>query len=421
MPATQPTPILGWLIRPEELSQANLFDIFAPMSDSSNPRQNAVYVFNGITASLFLLLSLWNLAADATLTTHLLLQSSWALMVLWLFLSAWFFGGLIVAWFPKRIFITASILLILRSSMGWPFSLVTGMEAACHILNVILVALAAGYVVWVFVGASFFHKRPWLRWQHSVIAVAAWMLISVASFATTLFGAATTVNELSNGFVQITTQGISFTEKVLQKDEHRVHLIGLAHIGESDFYSDLKNSFKHPIDGGRLILTEGVTDDNNVLPDGFKSGAAYAGFAEQLGLEEQKSFETGQAKNSKRGLADHGVTFVNADIDISELHPPHLELLVTLLETMESGDLLQSFLASSTIQVTSEELEDFLIEGLIGRRNDHLMEVFESAYRDFEEIYIPWGAAHLPDLERRFLSNGFILISEKKRLGIGFK
>ncbi len=390
------------------------------MSDSPRPKPNGGYVFNGIAAFFFLLLSLWNLVADATLTTHLLLQSSWALMMLWLFLSTWFFGGLILACFPKRIFITASIVLTLRSSMGWPLSLMIGLEAACHILNALLVILAAGYLVWLIIRPVFFNNRPWFRWQHTAVAFAAWLFLSIASFATTLFGAAATIDELSNGFVQITPKGISFTEKILQKDEQRVHLIGLAHIGESDFYNDLKNTFKQPIDGGRLILTEGVTDESNILPDGFKSGNTYAGFAKQLGLEEQKSFEGGQAKDPERTWADLGVTFMNADIDISELHPPHLELLVALLETMESGNLLQSFVESSTIEVTSEELEEFLLEGLIGKRNDHLMNVFESAHRDFEEIYIPWGAAHLPDLERRFLSDGFSLISEKKRLGIGF-
>ena len=390
------------------------------MSSSSGTPRKGGYALNIAAAVVFTLLALWNLIADASLSTHLLLQSSWATPILWLFLSTWFLGGLVLACFPKRIFITASIILMLRGSMGWPLSLAIGLEAACHFFNTALVAIAAGYLVWLFARPPRFYQRPWFRWQHTAIAFVSWAALSIVSFGTTLFGLATTIDEISSGFVQITPRGITFTEKILEKDERRVHLIGLAHIGEAGFYDDLKNTFKQPIEGGRLILTEGVTDESNVLPDGFKSGKTYAGFAKQLGLEEQKSFEGRGDESSEQTWADLGVTFINADIDISELHQPHLELLVTLLETMESGDLLESFIASSSVQVSSEQLEEFLLDGLIGKRNDHLMQVFENSYHDFEEIYIPWGAAHLPDLERRFLSEGFSLISEKKRLGIGF-
>lgn len=247
------------------------------------------------------------------------------------------------------------------------------------------------------------------------------MGITALSFVTGLLGIAATVNEISSGFIQVTPRGIFFTEKILQKDDYRVHLIGLAHIGESDFYRDLQNAFKQPIDGNRLVLTEGVTDKSNLLPEGFKSGNTYASFAQQLGLEEQKSF-VGQDDDDSEVISAElrRVTFMNADIDISELKPVHLNLLITLLETMESGDLIESLIASSGIQISSEEMEEFLLEGLIGQRNEHLMSVFETAYRDFEEIHIPWGAAHLPDLERRFLSKGFSLVSKKKRLGIRF-
>ena len=390
------------------------------MSSSSGTPRKGGYALNIAAAVMFILLALWNLIADVSLSTHLLLQSSWAMPILWLFLSTWFLGGLVLACFPKRIFITASIILMLRGSMGWPLSLAIGLEAACHFFNTALVAIAAGYLVWLFARPPRFYQRPWFRWQHTAIAFVSWAALGIVSFGTTLFGLAATIDEISSGFVQITPRGITFTEKILEKDERRVHLIGLAHIGEAGFYNDLKNTFKQPIEGGRLILTEGVTDESNVLPDGFKSGKTYAGFAKQLGLEEQKSFEGRGDESSEQTWADLGVTFINADIDISELHQPHLELLVTLLETMESGDLLESFIASSSVQVSSEQLEEFLLDGLIGKRNNHLMQVFENSYHDFEEIYIPWGAAHLPDLERRFLSEGFSLISEKKRLGIGF-
>ena len=391
------------------------------MSCSPRLPHKGTYCFNVVVATIFLLLTIWNLVADARLNTHLLLQSSFALLALLLFLSAWFFVGLILAYLPKRVFITAFLIVTFRNSLGWPLSLAIGLEAACHTLNILLVAIAVLYLVWLFLKPSHFYGRPRFRWQHSAVSLVSWMGINALSFFTVLLGVAATVDEISSGFVQITPKGIFFTEKILQKDEHRVHLIALAHIGESDFYRDLQTSFRQPIDGDRLILTEGVTDEGNLLPTGFKSGNTYGGFAKQLGLEEQKSFAGQNDAESKiNGAHLSTVTFMNADIDISELKPVHLDLLITLLKTMESGDLIESLITSFDIQISSEELEDFLLEGLIGQRNEHLMTIFETAHRDFEEIYVPWGAAHLPDLERRFLSEGFSLMSKKKRLGIRF-
>tara|TARA_R110002096_G_scaffold33146_11_gene95906 strand:- start:1631 stop:2668 length:1038 start_codon:yes stop_codon:yes gene_type:complete len=339
--------------------------------------------------------------------------------------SLWFLAGIILAIFPKRLFITVAILLTLRSSLGWPLLTFTDIATACRILDWMIVAVAVASFIWVLAAPRQFNSRPWFKWQHSAIAGAVWLALSVGSLVTGFLGAAEAINDLSRGFVQLSPRGITFAEKVLQKDGCRVHLVGLAHIGEGDFYTDLKKALKTPIKGKRLVLTEGVTDTEEKLPPGFKSGNTYKQFAEQLGLEQQKDFAEGsadpqKAKESAETWEQLGVRFINADIDVSELSETHLSLLIKLLKTMDSGDLLESFVASSSLDVSPSEMENMIVEGLIGQRNAHLMSIFDSHHHHYEEIYIPWGAAHLPDLERRFLSLGFSLIHEKRRIGIGF-
>ncbi len=395
------------------------------MAENSCSRGKLASSGNLIAAFIFLLISVWTLVADLTFRANFLFQPSWSLPVLWLFITLWFLAGLILAIFPKRIFITAATLLTLRSSFGWPLMLGADIATACRVLDGLIALIAVIYLLWAIIGHRRLSARPVFQWQHSAIAGVTWILLSVTSLVTGFLGAAEALNSLSRGFVQLTPKGISFTERVLQKDGCQVHLVGLAHIGEQTFYNSLNHEFKKPIEGKRLVLTEGVTDKEEVLPPGFKSGKTYRGFAKQLGLAEQKSFSnvsTGSAKerNASKNREGMNVSFINADIDISDLSETHLGLLLKLLGSIDSGDLLKSFQTSFALDMSPDEMEDLIVEGLIGQRNTRLMQVFESHHRDYEEIYIPWGAAHLPDLERRFLSLGFSMIGEKKRIGIGF-
>jgi hypothetical protein len=48
------------------------------------------------------------------------------------------------------------------------------------------------------------------------------------------------------------------------------------------------------------------------------------------------------------------------------------------------------------------------------------MEVFAEEESGFAEIVIPWGAAHMPDLERRLLALGYREVREHRRRGIDF-
>jgi hypothetical protein len=60
------------------------------------------------------------------------------------------------------------------------------------------------------------------------------------------------------------------------------------------------------------------------------------------------------------------------------------------------------------------------MNGLIGARNQVLMDRFDAMNSEFSEVYIPWGAAHLPDVEKRLIERGYQQVTEIKRPIVAF-
>ncbi|MCB1205886.1 MAG: hypothetical protein KDN18_16605 [Verrucomicrobiae bacterium] len=377
---------------------------------------------NLIAALLFLLLSGWTLTADLAHQGHLLLQSSFSCLVLGIFLTLWMFASIPLAAFPKRILIPAVFLVTVRLSFGWPLLYGMDLRTACLIADAGLVAVAFAHLLIALKGVLL-ANRPWIRWQHSVAMVATAVLSSVLSLPAGFFGLAEVIGQTSKGYVRLTPTGIDLTERIFEKDGRRVHLIGMAHIADGGFYESLNRSLAGPLEGRRLVLLEGVSDRERILPQSFASGETYRALAEKLGLAEQSlgfavPSDGSYREDSRKSWMERGVEFRLADIDISELDASHRDHLVSLLKGMEKLDLASIFMMPEGI--TSAEIEDLLVTGLVGRRNDRLMEVYEQEGGAYAEVFIPWGAAHLPDLERRFISNGYRLVEENRRRGIDF-
>jgi hypothetical protein len=200
------------------------------------------------------------------------------------------------------------------------------------------------------------------------------------------------------------------------------------HIGDGTYYRDLKERMNadQPAGGRRLVLMEGVSDRNQLLPKDFAKGNTYANLAAALGLEAQQSLEpsvpagatpTPGSLGGESPSVDAGqdsIVWQNADIDISELEPRHQTLLIALLGVFSGGNL-QDMLLADVGEATGEDLEDLFKNALIGARNQALMDRFDAMNSGFAEIYIPWGAAHLPDVELRLIERGYRQASETRR------
>lgn len=394
------------------------------MESSPPSLLHSVRFWNGMAATGLLVFSLWMFIADLQFRGHFLLQSSWSTIFLCLWLSAWTLAAVIFAAFSKRFVLLALLLATLRFSFGWPLIERFDLRFSCLLLDGLLVGLALVYLALSLRANNGLASRPWLRWQHSALMGVACLGISLLSLPLGILGFAKVFEQTSRGYVRLTTQGISLTERIFDRNGHKVHLYGMAHIAEGNFYEALHRHIAQPISGGRLVLTEGVLDKSGILPASFASGSTYRDMAKALGLTVQKHIgsESGSSPQGDINWDDKwnelGVTFRPADIDISELSPEHQTRLVTLLSALDDLNLASIF--SNPVHLDSAEVENLIVEGLIKQRNNRLMEVFLAESREYAEVFIPWGAAHLPDLEQRLLDLGYLPIAESSRLGIDF-
>jgi len=309
--------------------------------------------------------------------------------------------------------------------MGWPLSLLIDHNLACRIASLSLLILGLYHLASSLRPSLLgLHLRPWLRLRHSVVAIVLWLGVGIISIPVLLLGMVEAGKSLMGDYVQITWSGVSLVERVFEKDGQRVYLVGMMHIGDPSFYTRLNQRMRTPPeDGERIILTEGVTDNEDILPAGFKSGETYAKLARALGLSVQPH---SAPKRPKLGSEEQkpekipGVTFKNADIDVSALDEKHQEMLVTVLELLDVDNMTQLLLTQPE-GISGHDIELLFLDGLLGRRNDALMTHFDSGASGYKEVYIPWGAAHLPDIETRLLARGYTRQDEIVRPIVRFR
>lgn len=367
--------------------------------------------------------SAWAAWDDYRYPGEILFQTSAGLGCLTTTVVIWALLAHIFAIFPKRILFPVVILLVLRMSFGFPFNQWMSNNTASLIMTAGLAAVSGGYFLCALFKLIALKDREWFRWQHTVSVLFGGILISVLSIPLGVGGMLAGSRKVLGDYTQISLSSISMLERVFAKDGTKVFLIGMMHIGEGDFYSQLNNRMKEEVDGKRVVLTEGVSDRHEVLPKSFASGDTYARLAERFGLKvqnaEHRDLSPEEQDQKRQAWAERGIKVVNADIDVSELSPEHQGTLVLMLEALGSGKLTDLIVGPRGIE--GPEMENLMMEGLIGFRNDRLMEVFSEVTEDrVDEIFIPWGAAHLPDIEKRLIDLGYEKINEESRPVVRF-
>ena len=380
-------------------------------------------IFNQLAAVTLFLLSLWLLIMDLRFPVDMLFQNSFSSMITALVVSVWFLAALGMAVFPKRIVIGASILISLRGAMGWPVNLWMDNTPACQIVTGLLFLLALVYLVAAFRGTLRIPVRPMLHWKHSVLMVLVWLPFGVLTIPVTLAGLTQGVENFAGEYIDIGLHGLDLKERVFEKDGKTIHLVGMVHIGDAVFYQEMQNRLKDA-EGRHLVLTEGVSDKNHVLPENFRSGATYAKLAKRFGLSPQRHEGAEVDAKTKDAWEDawkaRGFTFKDADIDISELDEEYQTTLIMLLEMMDVENI-RELIFMNPKDLPVEDIHDAFVEGLLKQRNDRLMAVLEENIAEFDVVHIPWGAAHLPDIEERLLDQGYSLKQEVERRAIDLK
>jgi hypothetical protein len=198
---------------------------------------------------------------------------------------------------------------------------------------------------------------------------------------------------------------------VLRKDSKVVHLVGTAHIAERSFYEELYRS----IPDAAVVLAEGVTDRKGLLaatPEQRDEVAESLGLDSQLVFEELLASEGKAQPGKPMPPRKTAPTVVRADMDVSDLSPATLRCLrADMAASRERGGVLDK--DGGAPQCSASDLKVFW-EEILTKRNAYLMAEFDRLHAKHDVFVVPWGAMHMPELEKAFLARGFRI--ERARL-----
>ena len=197
----------------------------------------------------------------------------------------------------------------------------------------------------------------------------------------------------------------------LRRDTKIVRLIATAHIAERQFYEQAYAR----IPERAVVLAEGITDNKGILA---REAARPGEVAKSMGLDSQLVFEellaggdtvTVDGKpavpNAKPSSAKTKPDVVRADVDVSDLSPPTLRCLrADLAAATDKGEVLAK--DGGVPACSPKDLEVFWDE-ILTKRNAVLMATFDKLADKYDAFVVPWGAMHMPGLEKAFLARGF--------------
>jgi hydroxymethylpyrimidine pyrophosphatase-like HAD family hydrolase len=222
----------------------------------------------------------------------------------------------------------------------------------------------------------------------TVISIIAFICITLAVL---MLG----IKYYSSGFIKVSPNSIELAQKTFEKGDKQVILCGMSHIGKKKFYDQLKTSFPSE---GAIILSEGISDSQELL----KKRSHYKRMADSFDLTTQP--------------ARFSPTIVhrNADIDISEFSPEALKLLKYVMNFHASidkkdGSLLKNWMIMNEkmSQYSEKEIFQMVKKDFIKKRNKHLLKEISEALLEYNIAIVPWGVAHMPDLEQTLEEQGF--------------
>ena len=242
--------------------------------------------------------------------------------------------------------------------------------------------------------------------RFSWLNLSAFLLVNVfvlfpAAILCIAFCGSLALSHFSDGFVTLRPSGLTVQARHYVRDDgKRIHLFPMAHIGDSAFYQRVSESFPT----NSIILVEGVSDSQKLLTNKL----TYKRAAKTLRLSSQeKEF------NPERGK------LVRADVDVQEFNTNTIAFLnlVTLFYTRDINmDLITRLLNYSPPPGFEQQLWDDILR----YRNEHLLEEIQSRLEESDNVVVPWGAAHMPEIADKIGELGFQQEESRDYVVIGF-
>ncbi len=247
-----------------------------------------------------------------------------------------------------------------------------------------------------------------------------------------LLGAADSyLGKYTSGFMRVAPDGLYMIEKVYRRDNKTIRLAAMIHVGNKQYYDELVGSVAP---GRTIVLSEGVTDDRNLLHNRLDYGKL-AGF---LGLTSQEKMhfkgrligkdqldETPPRAVAKGAAKTAGaVDILRADVDISSFHPQTIHFLNVLGRHLkENSSMVKGFLSFNAWadKNITPEMNRIIMNDILYSRNREVIRQMRKALGQYDTIVIPWGAMHMPEIEGEVLKEGFKLQKERERVSIDLR
>jgi hypothetical protein len=242
-------------------------------------------------------------------------------------------------------------------------------------------------------GAAFLFPREAtcfadFSWARTSLTLAVKFFIGVPALcAYLLVSAQILVREYSSGFLEITPSGIFTEARIYELNGRKIYLLPTIHIASPAFYETLMDGLPEK---SSVILPEGVTDQKGLLV----AGMDYSGAADSVGLTAQPDL-TVQPKS-------HAV--LRCDADVSNFSPVTIGVLNRLgrvLKNFQSGETEEMLAALEALDIGDPAS---LWKDILETRNNKVLEGLKQVLPLYEHVAVPWGAAHMPGIERGLLA-----------------
>jgi hypothetical protein len=209
------------------------------------------------------------------------------------------------------------------------------------------------------------------------------------------------IERATAGFMTFDLTGINSTAREYHREDRRIDLVGMAHIGEDRAYLDLFGSFAGE---STLILEEGVSDEDGLIGEGL----FYETIANRIGLDVQPSFEALLAAMPASDADAHRPDIRNADVDARVFADDTIAVLDAAARLYQSDQLAPALAEfRARLDELGPEATQTAFRDLIENRNAHLLSEIRASLDDYQRIVVPWGALHLPGIEEAILGWGF--------------
>ncbi|MBW2542486.1 MAG: hypothetical protein JRF15_10375 [Deltaproteobacteria bacterium] len=284
----------------------------------------------------------------------------------------------------------------------------SGIQLGLALATLCWIRLRSATDHWLLHPSDLPNKRPrfgyTLRFALATALIAPPLLAGIAGLS--LFAQ---IERATAGFVTFDLAGINSTAREYRRDDQRIDLVGMAHIGDDEAYLDLFESFAGK---STLLLEEGVTDEDGLIGDGL----FYEMLASRIGLDVQPSFEAMLAETPPSSAGDPLPEIRNADVDARVFGKDTIAVIDAASRLYQSDRLapaLEEFRA--TLDEIGPEATEAAFRDLIDNRNAHLLREIRAGLDDYQRIVVPWGALHLPGIEAAILDWGFEQTASSQR------